>query len=1042
MGAGQKHRMQGSAPPPSSQGGSQYQGAPPSQPPAPSQDRPPSGGFDGPGERASPFGPSVGFDPARDPKAQQERKFNSRVELPCYRDNVSHDSMTVDNHSLRPYESFGTFNQATDEMQFDIPQSSILPERPGYNTQGKAIKIRVNQFKVTQVPMNDVYQFDIHIGNGAEKRGLVKKVWQSRTVQSELEKHGKFWLWDGNKIAWSKYPLARGEVRIIVDLDEEDNRPMERRSDDRKIHCIIKQSAVIRMAALYAYLNKQMDFDNTVLCAINFLDHLLRQYPSEMYTAQKRSFFARGSTRSPLDHVIEAMKGVYSSIRLCNHIPEGNLVRGLAVNVDVANGTFWTGQDVMQAARNLCNARNRQLDYIVFRDLVAPVRNAKTGRPEKSADFKTLEKMKKLKFTVKHRGKQDDKKTYTIKRFAFSDEPKYAKEGMHAKNYTFTPKGEKETTVYTYFQKKYNVNLAHWYLPLVETEKAGFFPMEVCTLVPNQKYNYKLDPAQTASMIKFAVTRPKARLDAIKHGLGMLNWPQDPYLKHYGCQIETTMTTTNARVLQNPIVQFDKATIDPKTSGRWDLRGKKFLVPNPEALNSWAVCIVNRCVDESAVRNFIQVFIQTYIGHGGKVLNKTPPIIQCPGGAAQIADGVAAARSQAGQQAKAQPQIIFFILPGRDSFMYERFKKNMECRFGMVSQMMNVAHVIKAQPQYCSNVCMKVNAKLGGTTCRVADTKPPKPFFTRPTMIIGADVSHASPGSPQPSMAALTMSMDSTACRYAAAVQTNGSRVEMITKDNIKSMMLPLFKQWIELVGKKRGPQHIYYFRDGVSEGQFEHVIKQEVADMKAVLEDEFGANGAQIRWTVTVCTKRHHLRFFPNDGDNVAGDKNGNAVPGTLVERDITHPFEYDFYLSSHSAIQGTARPVHYQVIMDEMKVPVNDFQRMVYHHCYQYMRSTTPVSLYPAVYYAHLASNRARAHESSDASAGPRGGQKFLEAQGDAQNRATAQGGQSLATSSQTGSNNSFQVIPLLPLGSLNPANKVDQEVLDKIRAGMWYI
>jgi hypothetical protein len=25
-------------------------------------------------------------------------------------------------------------------------------------------------------------------------------------------------------------------------------------------------------------------------------------------------------------------------------------------------------------------------------------------------------------------------------------------------------------------------------------------------------------------------------------------------------------------------------------------------------------------------------------------------------------------------------------------------------------------------------------------------------------------------------------------------------------------------------------------------------------------------------------------------------GDKNGNALPGTLVEHDVTHPFEYDF--------------------------------------------------------------------------------------------------------------------------------------------------
>lgn len=78
-----------------------------------------------------------------------------------------------------------------------------------------------------------------------------------------------------------------------------------------------------------------------------------------------------------------------------------------------------------------------------------------------------------------------------------------------------------------------------------------------------------------------------------------------------------------------------------------------------------------------------------------------------------------------------------YVLPGRDSFTYERLKKNNECRFALVSQMMNVAHVKKAQPQYCSNVCMKFNAKLGGTTCKVADTKPLKPFFRGPTMIIG-----------------------------------------------------------------------------------------------------------------------------------------------------------------------------------------------------------------------------------------------------------------------------------------------------------------
>lgn len=91
MGVGQQRRSdQG---PPSSAGNPDRQHqSPPSavaQPPASSSGRPPSGSFDGPGEtRNSPFGPGMGFDPARGDK-KDEKKFNTRVELPCYRENVS-----------------------------------------------------------------------------------------------------------------------------------------------------------------------------------------------------------------------------------------------------------------------------------------------------------------------------------------------------------------------------------------------------------------------------------------------------------------------------------------------------------------------------------------------------------------------------------------------------------------------------------------------------------------------------------------------------------------------------------------------------------------------------------------------------------------------------------------------------------------------------------------------------------------------------------------------------------------------------------------
>ena len=103
-------------------------------------------------------------------------------------------------------------------------------------------------------------------------------------------------------------------------------------------------------------------------------------------------------------------------------------------------------------------------------------------------------------------------------------------------------------------------------------------------------------------------------------------------------------------------------------------------------------------------------------------------------------------------------------------------------------------------------------------------------------MIIGADVSHAAPGSQGASFAAFTVSMDAAAVRYAAAVETNGVRVEIIATRNIEDMLRPLFMEWASNVGQGMLPKHIYYLRDGVSEAQYQNVLKQEVADIKRLL--------------------------------------------------------------------------------------------------------------------------------------------------------------------------------------------------------------
>ena len=60
-----------------------------------------------------------------------------------------------------------------------------------------------------------------------------------------------------------------------------------------------------------------------------------------------------------------------------------------------------------------------------------------------------------------------------------------------------------------------------------------------------------------------------------------------------------------------------------------------------------------------------------------------------------------------------------------------------------------------------------------------------------------------------------------------------------------------------------------------------------------------------------------HFFRFFPQSERD--GDKSGNCPAGTVVDREVAHPTEFDFYLQSHGGLLGTSRPAHYSVCLHQ---------------------------------------------------------------------------------------------------------------------------
>ncbi|KAI4985628.1 hypothetical protein ZWY2020_018258 [Hordeum vulgare] len=125
-------------------------------------------------------------------------------------------------------------------------------------------------------------------------------------------------------------------------------------------------------------------------------------------------------------------------------------------------------------------------------------------------------------------------------------------------------------------------------------------------------------------------------------------------------------------------------------------------------------------------------------------------------------------------------------------------------------------------------------------------------------------------------------------------------------------------------------PERILFCRDGVSEGQFSHVLLHEMDAIRkacASLED-----GYMPPVTFVVVQKRHHTRLFPEvHGRCDMTDKSGNILPGTVVDLMICHPTEFDLYLCSHAGIQGTSRPTHYHVLFDENHFTADALQSQI---------------------------------------------------------------------------------------------------------------
>ncbi|KAG0419604.1 Protein argonaute-2 [Dictyocoela roeselum] len=323
---------------------------------------------------------------------------------------------------------------------------------------------------------------------------------------------------------------------------------------------------------------------------------------------------------------------------------------------------------------------------------------------------------------------------------------------------------------------------------------------------------------------------------------------------------------------------------------------------------------------------------------------------------------------------EAKYSFCLVFLQDKSSHVYQNIKSYCDTTASVVTQCIQRQNIQKFRdPTFCSNVILKINAKMGGTNCKFQRQAGFLDFVAKkPLIIFGADVTHPGVGDfSKNSIAAVVATTDATFTTYATELGIQDARVEIIANLDIhvKNLLLTFHKN------TKCQPARIIFYRDGIGNSQLEEVYRNELKMIQAACHSLSKTYNPEI--VFIIAQKRHSIRFSTDGSGEYLRDERakpkGNVPPGTFVE-DIGHPIYSDFYLVAHHAMQGTARPVRYQILYNKSTLNESELIELTHALSYLYARATKSVSICSPIYYAHLAAARAKCHIANDKDGAPK--------------------------------------------------------------------
>ena len=676
------------------------------------------------------------------------------------------------------------------------------------------------------------------------------------------------------------------------------------------------------------YYTSNADVASVPQEAILALNIIIRYAPSmSQITVGQNSLFPMNGQRHDLGEGVELLTGHYQSVR--------PTATGLNLIVDKKAGAFYPNKSAIgYIAQCLRMDVNEQT---LFREL------ADSSRRQRYSSF-----FRGLNLNTFHVNGQ--KRTFK-KCAGLTDVPlqSLSVEGGSLINY---------------FREKYEIDLRHVTLPCLVFKRQGGndvkLPLELCFLAENQRVPGKLNPDQTANMITYTATPPETRFNEIYNFEKGVRDLGVEYLAEFDLDLSLQPLRVPGKVRQTPKICYGGSKEQPVAGkGSWNTGRKLFQTVE---IKNWLLVNMDNRYRNAA--NFAKALNSKCIDMGLRTAG-APTVME------ENYNGRRTLTKIFDEAKKRKAELIIWIAgTNLDTQVYSDIKYLGESNtrgYGILSQFLKTKTIDQYDERRLGmtlgNIVLKINAKLGGINQLIDDGSLPQILKKgKRTMIIGADVTHHTPGDRTEksvagdyvrvdhSIAALVGTLDDTYFNYATSTRVQlRERLEIITQ--FDEMLAEVIRPYY--VKNRCLPDHIIYYRDGVSEGQFNEVLQKEIGLMQKLFLEVLPKNLAHLRTnpykpkiTVIIVQKRHHTRIRPQFEEDGVG-RMSNVPAGTTCDTTITQFRDFDYFLASHEGIQGTTKPSHYYVIRDDNKFSPDDMFDMTFYLAHTYAKCSRSISV-----------------------------------------------------------------------------------------------